>query len=176
VASGLSLSIQRLSSGSLDYRLTPSNEVIQRGLTRGLPFIFDSGLTIAPVRDVAMGHILALRNGRNGERYILGGDRLSIPEYFNLIEKCCGRQRIRIRIPRLAMLGVGAAYSCAKLLGRTAIPFTFTQARHLAGKYGYYSSDKAFRELGYRWQTAQSAISDYIEWVRAGRPSSLHAV
>ena len=51
------------------------------------------------------------------------------------------------------------------------MPFSFTQARQLAGKYGWYSSDKAAREIGYRWRPAAEAVRDYVGWVRRGRPS-----
>jgi dihydroflavonol-4-reductase len=163
--------------GSLDYRVTPSNEPIERALTKSLPFTFDAGVTIAPVADVAMGHILALRHGKSGERYILGGERLTITEYFRLIDACCGRDRAaRIRLPRSVMLGIGGAFSVAKLLGAGRVPFTFTQARQLIGKYGFYSSHKAFEELGYRWRPAKDAINDYVQWVRAGRLRSTEPI
>jgi dihydroflavonol-4-reductase len=65
--------------GSLDYRITPSNAPIQRCLERGLPYCFDSGMTIVHAEDVARGHWLACLKGRPGERYILGGDRVAVP-------------------------------------------------------------------------------------------------
>jgi dihydroflavonol-4-reductase len=157
--------------GSLDFRTTPSSQPLEMALSRRLRFTFDSGVTVAPVRDVARGHILALRNGRSGERYILGGERLTISEYFDLINKICGTSKRLVRLPRSMMLGVGGAFSALQFLGWRTAPFTYTQALHLVGNYGFYSSDKAIRELGYSWHRAHDAISDYIEWVRAGRPS-----
>jgi dihydroflavonol-4-reductase len=159
--------------GSLDYRITPSNEVIDRGMSAGLPITFDSGLTIAPVRDVARGHILALQHGKSGERYILGGEMLTIPQYFRLIEDVCGKKRVHIKLPRAAMLGIGAGFTIIKAIGPKAVPFTYTQARELVGKYGFYSSQKAVTELGYSWKSAKDAIEDYVGWVRAGRPSRI---
>jgi len=157
--------------GSLDFRTTPSSQVLETALSGRLRFTFDSGVTVAPVRDVALGHILALRNGRSGERYILGGERLTISEYFDLINEICGTRNRLVRLPRSVMVGVGSAFSALRLLGWRTAPFTHTQARYLVGKYGFYSSDKAVRELGYSWNRARDAITDYIEWVRAGRPS-----
>jgi dihydroflavonol-4-reductase len=156
--------------GSLDMRVTPSNEVIERAIRKGLRFTFDSGLTIAPVQDVARGHLLAFQKGRTGERYILGGEQLVIKEYFKLVEECCGSQRRQFHLPRTALLGIGAGFSAAKLVTRRQVPFTFTQARSLAGKYGFYSSRKAEEELGYQWRSAKEAITDFVAWVRAGRP------
>ncbi len=59
--------------GSLDYRVTPSNAVIQRCLDRGLRLAVPGGVTVAHVEDVARGLVLAMQRGRPGERYILGG-------------------------------------------------------------------------------------------------------
>ena len=52
-----------------------------------------------------MGHILAMRKARSGERYILGGDRVTIRNYFQLISECSGRPTKALHIPWAAMLG-----------------------------------------------------------------------
>jgi dihydroflavonol-4-reductase len=155
--------------GSLDLRVTPSNAPIQRCLDRGLPFTFDSGLTIVHAEDVARGHLLAMRRGRPGERYILGGDRLTIRDYFRLISSTCQRRGPWINIPTWAMFALGAGFSLLHRLGKKRVPFTWSQARQLVGKYGWYSSHKAVRELGYRWRPAQEAIADYVAWAQSGR-------
>ena len=118
-----------------------------------------------------MGHILAMRKARSGERYILGGDRVTIRNYFQLISECSGRPTKALHIPWAAMLGIGLCFTVLYKLGKTNVPFTYTQARHLVNKYAYYSSSKAAGELNYSWRTAKSAIQDYVEWVRAGRPA-----
>ncbi len=155
--------------GPLDFRVTPSNAPVQRCLDRGLPFSFRSGLTVVHAEDVARGHLLAMRHGRPGERYILGGDRVTIPDYFSLVCELCGRPRPRVCLPRWALLAAGLAFSALRGLGWARVPFTFTQARELAGKYGWYSSARAVRELGYSWRPAREAVADYVAWARSGR-------
>lgn len=149
--------------GALDFRVTPSNAPIQRCMERGLRVAFDSGLTVVHVRDVARGHLLALKHGRSYERYILGGTRVTIPDYFNQISQVCGRPSPKLVLPRAAILCAGAGFSLLNSLGMK-VPFTLQQARHLAGRYGWYSSSKAVEELGYSWSPLRDSIKSYVDW------------
>ena len=159
--------------GSLDYRVTPSNAVIQRCLDHGLRLAVPGGVTVTHAEDVARGLFLAMQRGRPGERYILGGDRVVLHAYFSLIADECGRPRPLLTLPLAAVIASGACFSLVERLSGRAMPFSFTQARQLAGKYGWYSSDKAAREIGYRFRPVAEAVRDYVTWVRRGRPSSL---
>jgi dihydroflavonol-4-reductase len=156
--------------GPLDYRVTPSNAPIQRCLDGGLRWAVPGGVTVVHAEDVARGHLRAMRAGRPGERYILGGDRLTVPDYFALIADQCGRPRPRATLPRWAVLAAAAGLDVAGRLTRRRMPVTLTQAWHLVGRYGWYSSEKARRELGYHWRPAAEAVAGYVDWVRAGRP------
>jgi dihydroflavonol-4-reductase len=129
-------------------------------------------LTIAHAADVAHGHLLAAGRGIAGERYILGGECLTIPDYFSLIARICTRTPPRVIVPRWAMLGIGAAFSFARLLGVQSVPFAFGQIHNIVGRYAWYSSDKARSALDYKWRPASEAIEDYVNWVRSGRPVS----
>jgi dihydroflavonol-4-reductase len=155
--------------GPLDFRVTPSNAPVAQGVRSGLPVSFASGLTIVHASDVARGHLLAMTRGRPGERYILGGDRVTIPEYFRLICDLSGRRGPRLRLPRWLMLSLGLGFSCLHKLGKQTVPFTFTQARQLVGRYGWYSSEKARQELGYTWRPAREAVAAAVEWFRSAR-------
>lgn len=157
---------------SLDYRVTPSIAPIQRCLDRGLAIAFNGGLTIVHAGDVAEGHILAAESGVSGERYILGGEQLTIPDYFSLIAEICGKQSPRLVMPRWVMLAVGAGFSFVQLLGIGSVPFSFRQISNIAGRYAWYSSEKARRQIGYHWRPAREAIADYVDWVRSGRPGA----
>jgi dihydroflavonol-4-reductase len=156
--------------GALDYRVTPSNAPIQRCLDHGLRWAVPGGLTIVHAEDAARGLMLAMQHGRPAERYILGGDRLSIPDYFALIATQCGQPGPRLTVPRPVTIGAAAIFSAMELVGSRPMPFSLSQAWHLVGKYGWYSSDKAVEELGYAWRPASEAVLDYIRWTRAGRP------
>lgn len=148
--------------GALDYRVTPSNAPIQQCIDKGLLFAFDAGLTIVHVEDVAKGHLLAYKHGFAGNRYILGGTRVTVPDYFQMIAELCERPGPRLILPREALLLIGAGFSVLNF-AKVKVPFTFKLAR-LAGRYGWYSSEKAQRELGYSWRPIRESISSYIAW------------
>jgi dihydroflavonol-4-reductase len=156
--------------GPLDFRVTPSTAPIQSCLDRGLPFAFTGGLTVAHVNDVATGHLLAASHGLSGERYILGGERVTVSDYFQLIAKICGRWAPPITLARPAMLAAGALLSAFELVSGRPVPFTASSARHIAGRYAWYSSEKARAALGYTSRPIAIAVNDYVSWVRAGRP------
>ncbi len=160
--------------GPLDYRVTPSNAPIQQCLDGRLRFALPGGLTIVHVADAARGLLLAMEKGQRGMRYILGGERLTIRDYFAVIARECDRPEPMLTLPRPAVLAAGALLSIVERLSGRTMPFTFTQARLLAGRYGWYSSEKAARELDYQWRPAADAVRDYVHWVRQGRPAASH--
>jgi dihydroflavonol-4-reductase len=159
--------------GPLDYRVTPSNAPIQWCLEGRLRTAVPGGVTVVHVEDAALGLIQAMQHGRSCERYILGGDRLTMPEYFDLIAKQCGRPAPFVTLPRSAVIASGIVFSLVERFTSRTMPLTFSQARLLAGKFGWYSSEKAVRELGYSWRPAAEAVNGYVSWVRSGRPSNV---
>src|SRR5262245_33886708 len=158
--------------GSLDFRVTPSTAPLARCLRRGLPAAPAGGVTIAHVEDVARGHVLAMRHGRAGERYILGGERVTLPDYFRLICWACDQPPPRVTLPRRLTCLMGLGFGLLHWLTGLPVPFSARQARLLAGRYGWYSSAKAETELGYRWRPARDAILDYVAWARGIQPHS----
>jgi dihydroflavonol-4-reductase len=115
--------------------------------------------------------MLAMQRGRRGERYILGGERIALPDYFKLIANICDRPAPRLTLPRWAVVGAATLFSAVEHVTARPGPFSLTQAWHLVGRYGWYSSEKAVNELGYGWRPVADAVHDYVTWVRAGRPS-----
>jgi dihydroflavonol-4-reductase len=158
--------------GPLDFRVTPSDAPIQRCLDRGLPVFFRGGLTVAHAQDVARGHLLAMEKGIPGQRYILGGDNITIQDYFGLISELCGRRGPTLGLPQWIMLGLGCGFSLLQWINRSRVPFTYDQAKHSLCKYGWYSSEKARVALGYSWRCVREAVASYIGWVRSIQPVS----
>jgi dihydroflavonol-4-reductase len=133
--------------GEGDYRPGPTGKMIE-GVASGRyrAYLGGAGLNVVDVRDVALGHVLALERGRRGERYLLGGHDLSLRELFALVAATAGRPAPRLRVPYSAVR-LGAA------LGRVN--------RHealLARVPAYFSSAKAERELGYRSSPIEPAL------------------
>jgi dihydroflavonol-4-reductase len=162
--------------GPLDFRVTPSNSPIQQCLERGLPAFFRGGLTVAHVQDVARGHVLAMEKGMTGQRYILGGDHITIRDYFALISDLCGRRPPFIYLPTWIMLVVGFGFSLRSKMNCSRVPFTYRQAKYSLCKYGWYSNEKARSKLGYQWRPIRETVASYIEWVRSQKFSRLTRV
>ncbi len=116
-----------------------------------MPAYVDTGLNIVHVDDVAAGHLLAYERGKAGERYILGGQDMSLREILEMIARLEGRSPPRVRLPYGVVLPIAyVAEGFARLSGRSG-RITLEGVR-MSRKKMFFSSAKAARELGYRWR------------------------
>jgi dihydroflavonol-4-reductase len=92
--------------GPGDVKPTPTGRMVRDAALGRMPAYVDTGLNIVHVDDVAEGHWLAFQHGRPGERYILGGDNLSLAAILTRIAGLTGRPSPRVRLPRSALYPV----------------------------------------------------------------------
>jgi dihydroflavonol-4-reductase len=152
--------------GPHDYRPTPATQIVVRYLKHRLPIYLDAGANFVHVDDVARGHLLAEQYGRVGERYILGGENLTIRQLFGLLAQLVGRRQPRLEIGRRTLSAVGwGAELVARLRGKPPL-VSRARARSLVGRYGFYDGSKAQQELGYTARSAQDTLADAVQWVR----------
>ena len=152
--------------GPGDVRPTPSGRVLLDAARGRVPAYVDTGLNLVHVDDVAAGHLLALERGRVGERYILGGDDMSLREILTAVASLCGRRPPAVRLPHLAALPVAAASELwCRVRGRGE-PLATLDGVRMSMKRMYFSSARAEAELGYRARPAMEAIRDAVEWFR----------
>jgi len=152
--------------GPGDLRPTPTGRMIVEAASGRMPAFVDTGLNLVHVDDVATGHLLALRHGRIGERYILGGDNLTLAEILAMIARLMGRRPPRIRLPRAAVLPLAyAAEGIALVTGRE--PFVTLDGLRMAKDRMFFTSAKAARELGFEARPALAAMADAIASFRA---------
>jgi dihydroflavonol-4-reductase len=151
--------------GPGDVKPTPTGQMVVDAASGRTPAYVDTGLNVVHVDDVAAGHLQAFDSGRIGERYILGGENMTLREILVEICRLAGRSAPRIRLPHAALLPVAyAAEALARLTGRgTRVT---VEAVRLARKHMYFSSEKAVRELGYRWRPPVRAFEDALLWFR----------
>jgi dihydroflavonol-4-reductase len=149
--------------GPGDVKPTPTGQILVDAARGRTPAYVDTGLNVVHVDDVAAGHLLALERGRAGERYILGGENLSLREILTSVAQLVGRRPPRIRLPHAIVLPIAyAAQAYTSLSGR---PTRVTvEGVRMARKRMFFSSAKAERELGYRWRPAQQALADALRW------------
>ena len=151
--------------GPGDLRPTPTGRIVLDAARGRMPAYVDTGLNIVHVDDVAAGHLLAFHRGRAGERYILGGQDMMLRDILAAIALLVGRKAPRIRLPHAAVLPLAcAAEALARITGRTT-RITLEGVR-MARKHMFFSSEKAVRELGYRWRAPTQAFEDAVLWFR----------
>src|SRR6185369_14821836 len=131
-----------------------------------MPAFVDTGLNIVHVDDVAGGHVAAAEKGRVGERYILGGENMSLAEILAAVSQAAGRRAPRLRIPHAALFPPAfGAELAARITGRE--PFVTLDGVRMSRKKMYFTSEKASHELGYRPRPAREAIADAVNWFQA---------
>lgn len=151
--------------GPGDIKPTPTGQLILDAASGRMPAYVDTGLNIVHVDDVAAGHLLAFERGRVGERYILGGEDMTLEVLLAQIAALVGRPAPRIRLPYAAVLPIAyLAEAVASITGRSG-RVTLEGVR-MSRKRMYFSSAKAAAELGYRWRPPQQAFDAAVRWFR----------
>jgi dihydroflavonol-4-reductase len=151
--------------GPGDVKPTPTGQLVLDAAAGRMPAYVDTGLNIVHVDDVAAGHLLAHHRGRSGERYILGGEDMTLKQILDCIAKLVGRKPPRVRLPYAAVLPIAyLAEAWTRVSGRRG-RITLEGVR-LARKRMFFSSAKAARELGYRWRPPAEALDDAVSWFR----------
>ena len=151
--------------GPGDIKPTPTGQLVLDAASGRMPAYVDTGLNIVHVDDVAAGHLLAFERGKTGERYILGGEDMTLRTILEQISRLVGRKPPRIRLPYAAVLPIAyAAEAFAKVSGRSG-RVTIEGVR-MSRKRMFFSSAKAAAELGYRWRPPLEAFEDAVRWYR----------
>jgi dihydroflavonol-4-reductase len=151
--------------GPRDVKPTPTGRIIVEAAAGRMPGFVDTGLNLVHVDDVAEGHLAALRRGKIGERYILGGENVHLRAMLADIAGIVGRKPPVLRFPIAAIypFALGAEL-WAKISGRT--PFATRDGLRMARHPMFFTDAKARRELGYTSRPYREAIADAVAWFR----------
>jgi dihydroflavonol-4-reductase len=149
--------------GAADRKPTPTGKIIVDFLNRRLPAYIDTGLNFVAVRDVALGHWLAASKGRTGERYLLGGDNMSLSQFLASLARIAGREPPRLKLPYAPVLFAAWINGLlAHVTGRCPlIPLT---AVRMARHYMFFDCGKAEKELGFSKSPVTDAIQEAVRW------------
>jgi dihydroflavonol-4-reductase len=139
-----------------------------RDTLRGWPALaVRGGASVAHVEDVAAGIVAALERGRTGERYILGGDNVTIEQIVRLSLTTAGIRRRPVVVVRPAVVRA-AVHACRAV--RMAPPVPPGLVDYL-GRYWYVDSSKARRELGYESRPCEETIRSVVDWIQGAEPA-----
>jgi dihydroflavonol-4-reductase len=169
--------------GTADWKPTPTGRIIVDFLNGKIPAYVDTGLNVAPVEDVAKGHLLAAEKGRIGERYILGGRNMTLKEILDALAPIAGRPAPRFRLPHAVALAAGYADELySRIAGRE--PQIPVEGVKMSRHRMFVATGKAERELGYQPGSIEEAFERSVGWYRehgyiqsrAARKNMAHAV
>jgi dihydroflavonol-4-reductase len=153
--------------GAGDIKPTPTGRIVVDFLKRKFPAYMDTGLNLVDVNEVARTHVNALEAGRSGERYILGGENLTLKQILDKMSAITGLPSPTMRVPHSVAM-IFALFDqtiTGKLRGRE--PRATVEAVRMGRKMMFVSSAKAERELGFRLVPVYAALRSAIDWFRA---------
>jgi len=156
-----------------DHNCTPPTAMLKYFLGRRTPFYLDFVLNLVDVRDVAAGMILALERGQPGERYILGGENLSIEVLLERVAAIAGHRFRSFQIPGAAASAVALAMEWVADYVTRRSPAATIEGVRIALRSKALSSEKARRELGYAPRPIEIALLETINEMLASTATGL---
>src|SRR5271156_5517700 len=150
--------------GANDMKPTPTGGIIVDFLNRKFPAYVDTGLNLVDVAEVARTHADALTVGRFGERYILGGENLTLKQILDKLSAITGLPSPTMKVPHAVAMAF--AFFDENLTGRLLgkDPRATVEAVRMGKKMMFASSAKAERELGFKVLPIYNALRSAIEW------------
>src|SRR3989454_3273678 len=144
--------------GEQDIKPTPTGRIIVDFLKKKFPAYVDTGLNLVDVTECAHGHVAALEKGRSGERYILGGQNLTLKQILDELAEISGLRSPKVRVPYVVALATGVVDEVVTghILRRE--PRATIDAVRMGRKKMLASSAKAERELGWKTVPVDNAL------------------
>jgi dihydroflavonol-4-reductase len=153
--------------GERDVKPTPTGRIVLDFLKRKFPAYVETGLNLVDATECARGHIQAFEKGKSGERYILGGENLTLKQILDRLAAITGLKSPTVKLPYVFAFATGVVDEMVmgRLLRRE--PRATIDAVRMGRKMMFVSSAKAERELGWRIVPVDGALRRSVEWFRA---------
>ena len=149
--------------GPWDWKPTPTGKIILDFLNGKMPGYVETGLNFVGVEECAAGHLLVAEKGKIGERYLLGGENLTLKAMLDTLSKITGLSSPKLKIPHGLALSVAYANTVfSRLIGREpSIPIEGVKiARHMM----FVDCLRAQRELGFKAGPVSAALERAVRW------------
>jgi dihydroflavonol-4-reductase len=150
--------------GPGDAKPTPTGRIVVDFLNRKFPAYVDTGLNLVDVAEVARMHVVALERGTPGERYILGGENLTLKQILDRMSAITGLPSPTMKVPHAVALAFAFFDETVTGKVRGKEPRATVEAVRMGRKVMFASSAKSERELGFRVLPIYSAMRAAIEW------------
>ena len=152
--------------GEQDVKPTPTGRIVVDFLKRKFPAYVETGLNLVDVRECALGHVSALEKGKPGERYILGGENLTLKQILDKLGEITGLPSPKLKLPYVFAFAAGVVDEAitGRILHRE--PRATVDTVRMGKKKMFASSGKAERELGWKIVPVEGALRRAVEWFR----------
>ena len=150
--------------GPGDAKPTPTGRIIVDFLNKNFPAYVDTGLNLVDVAEVARMHLVALDRGTPGERYILGGENLTLKQILDRMSAITGLPSPTMKVPH--SVAMAFAFFDENITGRLRgkEPRATVEAVRMGKKMMFASSAKAERDLGFKILPVYNALRSAVEW------------
>ena len=147
------------------WKLSESVHQVSQFVNQGAPLYFDGGFGVVDVEDVARGALLAMEKGRSRERYIVSGEDVTVKQLFDLLAELTGLRAPTLRAPVAVVRLLALAMELGSRVTGSRPMLDRNQVDEFAGKFAYFSSAKAQRELGYTFRPARETLRRTVAWL-----------
>ena len=153
--------------GPNDAKPTPTGRIIVDFLNRNFPAYVDTGLNLVDVDEVARMNVVALDRGAPGERYILGGENLTLKQILDRLAAITGLPSPTMKVPHAVAMAF--AFFDENITGklRGKEPRATVEAVRMGRKMMFATSAKAERELGFKALPVDAAMRSAVDWFLA---------
>src|SRR5438046_2803575 len=152
--------------GERDIKPTPTGRIVVDFLKKKFPAYVDTGLNLVDVTECARGHAAALEKGRSGERYILGGENLTLKQILDKLAAITGLPSPSFRVPYAVALATGVVDQVVTGYIRKREPRATIDAVRMGRKKMFVSSSKAQRDLGWKCIPVDDSLRRAVDWFR----------
>ena len=153
--------------GEQDVKPTPTGRIVVDFLKRKFPAYVETGLNLVDVKECAQGHIAALEKGKPGERYILGGENLTLKQILDKLGEITGLPSPKVKLPYVFAFAAGVVDEAitGRILHRE--PRATVDTVRMGRKKMFASSGKAERELAWKIVPVDGALRRAVEWFKS---------
>ena len=159
--------------GERDIKPTPTGRIVVDFLRRKFPAYVDTGLNLVDVVDCAEGHLLAMEKAVPGERYILGGENLTLKQILDKLAAITGLPSPKVKLPYAMAYATGVVDTLVSGTMRKREPRVTLDSVRMGRKKMFVTSAKAERELGWNPRPVDDALRRAVEWFRANGYASI---
>jgi dihydroflavonol-4-reductase len=153
--------------GEQDVKPTPTGRIVVDFLKRKFPAYVETGLNLVDVRECAKGHVAALEKGKTGERYILGGQDLTLKQILDKLGQITGLSSPTIKLPYIFAFAASVVDEAITGMLLRREPRATVDTVRMGKKKMFASSAKAQRELGWKTVPVDDALQRAVDWFQA---------